>query len=144
MNPSTARSFRRRAAPARVPGVARAAGEPGRSRGRAGVSDAFGRYIRPGAVRVGASSPDSSLRVSAFRNKDGSLVVEVLNNSATAQPVSVQGVSLAGASAYLTDESDSLTPETAGAGLQAPPTSLTTIVIPARAGASDPSCEGNC
>jgi glucuronoarabinoxylan endo-1,4-beta-xylanase len=91
---------------------------------------AFGRYIRPGAARIGASSSDSSLQVSAFRNSGGSLVLEVLNNSATAQPVSVQGVSLAGASVYLTDETDSLTPETAGPGLQAPPTSLTTIVIP--------------
>lgn len=93
---------------------------------------AFGRYIRPGAARIGVSTSDSSLQVSAFRNTNGSLVVEVLNNSATAQPVSLQGVSLAGASAYLTDESDSLTPETAGAGLQAPPASLTTIVIPAQ------------
>jgi glucuronoarabinoxylan endo-1,4-beta-xylanase len=91
---------------------------------------AFGRYIRPGAARIGASSSDSSLQVSAFRNASGSLVLEVLNNSATAQPVSVQGVSLAAASVYLTDETDSLTPETAGPGLQAPPTSLTTIVIP--------------
>jgi glucuronoarabinoxylan endo-1,4-beta-xylanase len=95
---------------------------------------AFGRYIRPGASRIGASSSDSSLQVSAFRNTGGSLVLEVLNNSATAQPVSVGGVSLAGASVYLTDEADSLTPETAGAGLAAPPTSLTTIVIPAGAG----------
>jgi glucuronoarabinoxylan endo-1,4-beta-xylanase len=93
---------------------------------------AFGRYIRPGAVRIGASTSDSGLQVSAFRNVNGSVVVEVLNNSATAQPVSVQGVDLAGASAYLTDESDSLAPEAAGPGLQAPPTSLTTIVIPGR------------
>jgi glucuronoarabinoxylan endo-1,4-beta-xylanase len=93
---------------------------------------AFGRYIRPGAVRIGASSPDSSLQVSAFRNTDGSLVLEVLNNSTAAQPVIVQGVSLAGASGYLTDETGSLTPETAGPGLQAPPASLTTIVIPRR------------
>lgn len=91
---------------------------------------AFGRYIRPGAVRIGASSSDSSLQVSAFRNSGGSLVLEVLNNSATAQPVSVQGVSLARASVYLTDGTDSLTPETAGPALQAPPASLTTIVIP--------------
>jgi glucuronoarabinoxylan endo-1,4-beta-xylanase len=95
---------------------------------------AFGRYIRPGAVRVAAATSDSSLQVSAFRNLDGSMVVEVLNNSGTAQPVSVQGANLTGASAYLTDESDSLTPEAAGPGLQAPPTSLTTIVIPAQQG----------
>jgi O-glycosyl hydrolase len=93
---------------------------------------AFGRYIRPGAVRVGASSPVSGLEVSAFRNKNGSVVVEVLNNSATALPISVQGVDLTGASAYLTDQTGSLTPEAAGSGLQAPPTSLTTIVVPAQ------------
>lgn len=93
---------------------------------------AFARYIRPGAVRVGASSSASGLQVSAFRNTSGSVVVEVLNTSPAAQPVSVQGLSLSGASAFVTDETDSLTPESAGSGLQAPPSSLTTIVVPAR------------
>jgi O-glycosyl hydrolase len=88
---------------------------------------AFGRYIRPGAVRIGATSADSSLDVSAFRNRDGSKVVEVLNTGTTDQPVSLQGVSLAGASAYVTNESDALTP--VSGQLTAPARSLLTVVI---------------
>ncbi len=93
---------------------------------------AFGRYIRPGAIRVGASSTGSGLQVSAFRNRDGSLVVEVLNTGTSSVPIALRGIDTAGASAYLTDESDSLSPEAAGAGLQAPARSLTTLVIPSR------------
>jgi glucuronoarabinoxylan endo-1,4-beta-xylanase len=92
---------------------------------------AFGRYIRPGATRIGAASPDSSLQVSAFRNRDGSVVAEILNTGTTDQPVSLQGIDASGASAYVTDEADSLAPETAGSGLVAPARSLTTVVIPA-------------
>ncbi|MBV9382473.1 MAG: hypothetical protein JO242_17635, partial [Streptosporangiaceae bacterium] len=91
---------------------------------------AFARYIRPGAVRVETASTDSSLQVSAFRNHDGSLVAEILNTATTAQPVSLRGISLDGASAYLTDETNALTPEPSGAGLSAPPRSLTTVVVP--------------
>ena len=93
---------------------------------------AYGRYIRPGAVRVGASSTDSSLQVSAFRNRDGSLVLEVLNTGSSSSPIAVRGVNLSGASAYLTDEGHSVTPEPAGSGLQAPARSLTTLVLPSR------------
>lgn len=93
---------------------------------------AFGRYIRPGAVRVGASSTDSGLQVSAFRNRNGSLVVEVLNTGTSAEPIVVHGIDISDASAYLTDEGDSLTPEQGGAGLQAPARSLTTLVIPSK------------
>ncbi len=93
---------------------------------------AFGRYIRPGAVRVGAVATDSNLQVSAFRNRDGSLVVEVLNTGTSGEPIALKGIGTSGASAYLTDEGDSLTPEPAGAGLQAPARSLTTIVLPPR------------
>lgn len=94
---------------------------------------AFGRFIRPGAVRVAAGSANSALQVSAFRNRDGSLVVEAINNATTAQPAQLTGLpGLARATAYLTDETHSLTPETAAAAAQAPPRSLTTWVIPAR------------
>ena len=91
---------------------------------------AFGRYIRPGAIRVGASSSDSNLQVSAFRNRDGSLVVEVLNAGTSSAPIALRGVDTARVSAYLTDESHALTTEAAGSGLSAPPRSLTTLVIP--------------
>jgi glucosylceramidase len=40
---------------------------------------AYSRYIRPGATRMAATPPDPALKVSAYRNKDGSQVVEILN-----------------------------------------------------------------
>lgn len=93
---------------------------------------AFGRYIRPGAVRVGVDSTDGNLQVSAFRNRDRSMVVEVLNTGTSAEPIVLGGLDTSGASAYVTDERNSLTPEPASAGLQAPARSLTTLVIPSR------------
>ena len=39
----------------------------------------YSRFIRPGAVRIAATSGDSNLQVSAFRNSDGSVVVVALN-----------------------------------------------------------------
>ena len=98
---------------------------------------AFSRFIRPGAVRVGASTGNAALQVSAFRNRDGSLVVEVINTAATPQPVGLTGPEGLGgraggrsrATAYLTDATHSLAPEGAAAAT-APPRSLTTWVIP--------------
>jgi glucuronoarabinoxylan endo-1,4-beta-xylanase len=94
---------------------------------------AFGRFIRPGAVRVAARAGNAALQVSAFRNRDGSLVVEAINTAATPQPVGLAGVPRLGrVTAYLTDGTHSLAPESAAAAAQAPPRSLTTWVIPAR------------
>ncbi len=95
---------------------------------------AFSRYIRSGAVRVAAYSTGSRISVSAFRNWDGSIVVEAINTAATAQPVGLQVPGQPGAghaAAYLTDATHSLAPESAAAAAQAPPRSLTTWVIPA-------------
>jgi glucosylceramidase len=63
---------------------------------------AFSRFVRPGAVRVAASS---SLPVSAFRNPDGSVVVQVLNPGRA--PV---GVTLHARAAYLVDATHDLAP----------------------------------
>jgi glucosylceramidase len=41
----------------------------------------FSRYIRPGAVRIGVDSPVESLMVTALENPDGSIVVQILNQS---------------------------------------------------------------
>lgn len=41
----------------------------------------FSRYIRPGATRIGFTSDDSELMVTAVENTDGSKVVVVLNQS---------------------------------------------------------------
>jgi glucuronoarabinoxylan endo-1,4-beta-xylanase len=90
---------------------------------------AFGRYIRPGAVRLGASSPDSSLAVSAFRNRDGSTVVEILNTGTTDAPVSLRGLpGLHGArhvAAYVTGPSSTLAPASPST---VPARSLLTVV----------------
>lgn len=44
----------------------------------------YSRYIRPGAVRIGASSGDTNLHVSAYRNTDGSTSIVVLNAASSA------------------------------------------------------------
>lgn len=41
----------------------------------------FSKYIRPGAKRIGFSSYHSSLQTCAFKNKDNSIVVVILNRS---------------------------------------------------------------
>jgi O-glycosyl hydrolase len=41
----------------------------------------YSRFVRPGAVRIGATSGDSNLSVSAYRNGDGSVALVVLNTS---------------------------------------------------------------
>jgi len=89
---------------------------------------AFGRYIRPGAVRAGASASSSALEVSAFRDRDGSWVVEILNTGTTAQPVSLRGLPGGHATGYVTNESDALTAHRPGP-LTAPARSLLTVVV---------------
>ncbi len=87
---------------------------------------AFGRYIRPGAVRIGATTTDSGLQVSAFRNRDGSHVLEILNTGTGGEPVTLKGISLRNATAYVTNETDALTPVTGP--LTVPARSLLTVV----------------
>ncbi|MEV0380346.1 glycoside hydrolase [Nonomuraea sp. NPDC050643] len=88
---------------------------------------AYSRFIRPGAVRLEASAADPALKVSAFRNPDGSRVVEVLNTGTA--PVTWQGVR-GRATAYVTDTANSLTPSAVtGRTVTLQPRALTTIVI---------------
>jgi glucosylceramidase len=48
----------------------------------------WSRYVPPGAVRIGATSTSSSLRVVAFKNPDGTIIVEVQNTSgSTISPI---------------------------------------------------------
>ncbi|MDH2424368.1 glycoside hydrolase [Sphaerisporangium sp. TRM90804] len=98
---------------------------------------AYSRFIRPGAVRIGARTTAEGLKVSAFRNADGSRVVEILNTGTAA--VSANLVTGGGrATAYRTDAENSLTPVNAlrGHGAHAraelAPRSLTTIVLDGR------------
>lgn len=88
---------------------------------------AFGRFIRPGAVRLNTTVTNSALQVSAFRNSNGSTVVEVLNTGTT--PVAWHGVS-GRAVSYLTDQTHSLSPSPVfGRTVTLQPRALTTIVI---------------
>src|SRR5579875_837107 len=45
----------------------------------------YSRFVRPGAVRIGASSTEGNLEVTAFRNLNGSVAIVALNTASTAQ-----------------------------------------------------------
>ncbi|HVU69100.1 MAG TPA: ricin-type beta-trefoil lectin domain protein, partial [Ktedonobacteraceae bacterium] len=71
----------------------------------------YSRFIRPGAVRIGASSGDSNLRVSAFRNTNGVVSIVVLNaaNSAITTSYALQNTGVADGTTvtpYLTNGSN--------------------------------------
>jgi O-glycosyl hydrolase len=94
---------------------------------------AYSRFIRPDAVRIGVTASDPALRVSAFRNKDGSEVVEILNTATTAVNTTLKTKS-GKATLYLTDGGNSLAPTVLpGRHGHRPvtlqPRSLTTIVV---------------
>ena len=92
---------------------------------------AYSRFIRPGAVRIGVDSEIEGLKVSAYRNADGTEVVEILNTSTDAVTTSID---MLHPTAYLTDSTHNLEkaprivskhgPHTR---LTLPPRSLTTL-----------------
>ena len=47
----------------------------------------YSRFIRPGAVRIAATSSNSADELTAFKNTDGSLAIVALNTAQTADPV---------------------------------------------------------
>lgn len=66
----------------------------------------FSRFVRPGAIRIGTSTANGDLDVTAFRNTNGSVAIVVLNTATTAQTASfgLRGISATGvATPYLTD-----------------------------------------
>ena len=73
---------------------------------------AYSRFIRPNATRIGASTSDGNLRLSAYRNGDGSVVVVALNAATAATDVSYAlqntGVTTGTATPYLTNGSASM------------------------------------
>ncbi|HZR40368.1 MAG TPA: glycoside hydrolase [Ktedonobacteraceae bacterium] len=71
----------------------------------------YSRFIRPGAVRIGASSGDSNLKVSVYRNTSGAVSIVVLNtaNSAITASYSLQNTGVANGTTvtpYLTNNSN--------------------------------------
>ncbi|WP_061291799.1 glycoside hydrolase family 30 protein [Herbidospora cretacea] len=94
---------------------------------------AYSRFIRPDAVRVDVTAADPALKVTAFRNRDGSEVVEILNTAATEIRTKIN--TRAGrATVHLTDGTRDLA-ETPLPGrgpnrnLTLAPRSLTTLVV---------------
>jgi glucuronoarabinoxylan endo-1,4-beta-xylanase len=78
----------------------------------------YSRYIHPGATRIGATSGDSNLEVTAYQNTDGTLSLVVLNQAYNAVPATfaLQNVTLptsAVATPYATDATDTATAQTA-------------------------------
>ena len=47
----------------------------------------YSRFVRPGAIRIGATSSNNGLKTTAFKNTDGSLSLVILNTSKSATPV---------------------------------------------------------
>ena len=101
----------------------------------------YSRYIHPGAVRIGASSSNSAVNLSAFKNPDGSLSIVALNTGSGADTISYSlantGVANgASVTPYLTNGSNSVAaqgPTTVSGGAftaTVPGRSLVTYVIP--------------
>jgi O-glycosyl hydrolase len=55
--------------------------------GRLWALGSFSDFVRPGAVRIGASTSDSNLTMDAFKNTNGTISVVVLNTGSAADPV---------------------------------------------------------
>jgi glucuronoarabinoxylan endo-1,4-beta-xylanase len=74
----------------------------------------YSRFIRPGAVRIGTTTSATGLEVSAFRNRDGSTAVVVLNSAHSRQVAtfSLRGLDAAHVRPYLTDTSHQLSAQT--------------------------------
>jgi len=82
--------------------------------GRLWAFASFSRFIRPGAMRIGTTTSRAGLEVSAFRNRDGSIAVVVLNSARSRQVAtfSLRGLAAAHVTPYLTDTSHQLSAQT--------------------------------
>jgi O-glycosyl hydrolase len=65
----------------------------------------WSRFVRPGAVRVGTSGGPSGAKVSAFRNVDGTVSVQVIQGGTASGSVSVKvgGFTAGSVKAWVTD-----------------------------------------
>ncbi|MFG3404692.1 glycoside hydrolase family 30 beta sandwich domain-containing protein [Streptomyces sp. NPDC048142] len=98
---------------------------------------AFSRFVRPDAVRVPVTNADPALRITAFRNTDGSRVIEIPNTATTEKGAAfaLRGGHDRHPDGHVTDETRSITPadivSTHGTTLTAKlaPRALTTIVL---------------
>ena len=99
----------------------------------------YSRYVHPGAIRIGVTSADPNLDLTAFENTDGTVAVVALNTSSSTDSVSYAlrntGVDDATVTPYLTNASSTATAQapvavTAGAFTASiPARSLATYLV---------------
>ncbi len=110
----------------------------------------YSRYVHPGAVRIGATSSNSSVPIVAFKNTDGTVAVVALNNLSSSDTISysVSGTGTpngATVTPYLTNSSNDIaaqaTTSVSGGSFSAtiPARSLVTYVV----GTSGTTSPGN-
>jgi O-glycosyl hydrolase len=93
----------------------------------------YSRFVRPGAVRIGATTTDTGLDLTAFRNLNGSVAVVVLNTDTSTDTVSfsLQNLGLPGWSRVTPYVTDSVSDTAAQPGLPAQSGTFT-YTLPAR------------
>lgn len=97
----------------------------------------WSRHVRPGAVRVGASGGPSGARVSAFKNVDGTVSVQIIQSGTGAGGVTVKvnGFTAKSAKAWLTDNSHDCDAQAAAVAndgsvsVNVPARSMVTVVL---------------
>jgi O-glycosyl hydrolase len=105
----------------------------------------FSRFVRPGAVRIGATTSDGNLTLDAFKNTNGTITVVALNTgtSSDADTFSLTGTGVANGATvtpYLTNSSNDIaaqaTTSVSGGAFSytLPARSLVTFQIPASGG----------
>ena len=83
--------------------------------GRLGAFANYSRYVRPGAVRIAATSSSSAVDLTAFKNTDGSVAIVALNTATSADPITytLSGTGIANGATvtpYLTNSSSDAAP----------------------------------
>ncbi len=99
----------------------------------------YSRYIRPGAVRIGSTSSNSGVDISAYKNTNGTIAVVALNTLSSADTINYTTSGIGGASGtvtpWLTNASNNVAAQSAismsGGAFSAtiPARSLVTYVI---------------
>jgi len=113
--------------------------------GRLWALGSWSRFVRPGAVRIGATTSDGNLTLDAFKNTNGSISIVALNTgtSSDADTFSLTGTGIANGATvtpWLTNSSNNIAAEAAtsvsgGAFTYTlPARSLVTFTIPATGG----------
>jgi O-glycosyl hydrolase len=106
----------------------------------------FSRFVRPGAVRISATTSTSGLLTSAFKNTDGKVAVVIINTGASAQTatIAVSGYTAASVTGYLTDSSHTVASQAATlsggqVSTSVPAHSMVTVVLSGSGGSSSSS-----